>query len=136
MTGGFVRPARALRILLAINAAATIAAAGVLALAPAAIPNAVGIAFDRSQNLIAYLLAASELAIGALCLLALRSTNMAAIRLAARVLIVLHAGSAVAVIAAVADQTSPLVLWNAAIRIVMVVALVWSLRAAGNRSAP
>lgn len=72
---------RVLRILLWINGAATIAAAIVLALAPATIPQMVGIDLPASQNLLAYLLAASELAVGSLCLLALRSGDIAVLRL-------------------------------------------------------
>jgi hypothetical protein len=89
----------------------------------------VGIDLPPSQNLLAYLLAASELAIGSLCLLALRSRNPAILRLTAGVLIIFHLASGVAGLAAVVEQASPLILWNAALRAAMIAALGLSMRA-------
>lgn len=125
---------RLLRLLLAINAAATFAAAIVLAIKPAAIPGAVGISLSPDQNFIAYLLAASELAIGILCFLALRSRSREAILQAVIILIVLHLASGVAGLASASAH--PLILWNVAVRIAMVLALGWSAKIFARQVAP
>jgi|HubBroStandDraft_1064217.scaffolds.fasta_scaffold11810_3 hypothetical protein len=92
---------RGLAAILALNAVAAAAAAIVLAVAPGLIPSIAGIAIDRTQNLVSYLLAAGELAIAALAALAIRSRSIEVKRLGVSVLIIFHAGSAVAGIAAV-----------------------------------
>jgi hypothetical protein len=116
---------KALRWLLVVNAAASLAAAVVLATAPGAIPAAVGVALERSQYLIAYLLAAAELSISTVCVLALRSKAATAIGQAVRVLIVFHAASGLAGLAAMARGASPSIAWNVAVRLAMIAALAW-----------
>jgi hypothetical protein len=123
MSGRSFRAERVLRFLLAINAVATLLAAGVLALAPAAIPNAVGIDFYPSQSLVAYRLAAAEVAMAALCLSALKSGQRPTVEQAVAVLIVFHASSAVAGLVAVARGASPLIVWNVGFRAAMIAAL-------------
>jgi low temperature requirement protein LtrA len=118
--------ARVLHGLLVLNGAASLAAAATLALFPTAIPGAVGISVNSSQNFILHLLAAAELSIGVLCLLAWRSNDRNAIRQAVTVLVVLHVTSGLAGIAAVVEQADPLILWNVAVRLAMVAALGWS----------
>lgn len=117
-----------LRWLVVANAVASVAAAVVLAIAPGVIPSAVGIPLERSQHLIAYLLAAAELSVSALCLLALRSELPATVGQAACVLIVFHAGSGLAGVAAIAEGASPLIGWNVAARVAIVAALAWAAR--------
>jgi len=109
--------------LLAINAVGAGAAAIVLAVAPDAIPSVAGIAIDRSQNLLPYLLAAAELAIAALAALAIRSASTDVKRIAVAVLIVFHAGSALAGIAAVTQGAGLVVTLNVVVRVIMIAAL-------------
>lgn len=117
-----------LRSLLVVNAVASFAAAVVLATMPGAIPATVGITLEHSQHLIAYLLASGELSISALCVIALRSKLAVTFGQAACVLIVFHGGSALAGAAAMAEEASPLIGWNVAVRVAMVAALAWSVR--------
>ena len=114
---------RALVVLYAINAVAAAAAAIVLAVAPGAIPSLAGIAIDPSQNLIPYLLAAAELAIATLAALAICTQSTEVQRIAVGVLIIFHAGSAVAGIAAVTQGAGAVVGLNVAVRVVMIAAL-------------
>lgn len=114
---------RALAALFALNAIAAAAAAIVLAVAPGVIPSIAGIAIDRSQNLMPYLLAAAELAIGALAVFAIRSRSMEVKRMVASVLIIFHAGSAVAGIAAVTQGAGVVVALNVAVRGLVVLAI-------------
>jgi hypothetical protein len=111
---------RALRILLLINAVATLAAGVVLFAFPAAIPATMGIELAADQRFVAWLLGAAEIGISALCVGALRTPEPAALRLAAMTLIVFHAGSAAAdVLALLAAPTLPV--WvNLALRLLMV----------------
>ena len=115
---------RALVAILVLNAVAAAAAAIVLAVAPGVIPSIAGIAIDRSQNLMPYLLAAAELAIAALAALAIRSRSTDVKRMAVGVLIIFHAGSAVAGIAAVTQGAGLVVTLNVAVRVIMIAALV------------
>ena len=117
------RARRGLTVLFALNAVAAAAAAVVLALAPGAIPSIAGIAIDRSQNLLPYLLAAAELALASLAALAIRSHNPEVKRLATSVLIIFHAASAVAGVAAVTQGAGVVVSLNVVVRMVMVGAL-------------
>jgi hypothetical protein len=114
---------RALVAIFALNAVAAAAAAIVLAVAPGGIPSLAGIAIDRSQNLMPYLLAAAELAIAALAALAIRSRSTEVKRIVVSVLIIFHAGSAVAGIAAVTQGAGVVVTLNVAVRIIIIAAL-------------
>jgi len=114
---------RALIAIFALNALAAAAAATVLAVAPSVIPYVAGIAIDRSQNLMPYLLAAAELAIAALAALAIRSRSTEVKRIVVSVLIIFHAGSAVAGIAAVTQGAGVVVTLNVAVRVIMIAAL-------------
>jgi hypothetical protein len=114
---------RALVAIFALNAVAAAAAAIVLAVAPGVIPSIAGTAIDRSQNLIPYLLAAAELAIAALAALAIRSRSTEVKRIVVSVLIIFHAGSAVAGIAAVTQGAGVVVTVNVAVRVIMIAAL-------------
>ena len=85
---------RPLRALLLAHGIVTIAAAVVLAVVPAAIPGTVGIALQPDAFLLAYLLAAAELAIGILSLGATRLTDSAALTLIIAVFVVFHLATA------------------------------------------
>lgn len=115
---------RGLTVLFAINAVAAAAAALVLALFPGAIPSIAGISLQASQNLLPYLLAAAELALASLAILAIRSESPEVKRLAVGVLVVFHAGSAVAGVAAVTQGAGVVVALNVGVRVVMMVALL------------
>ncbi|MAB14123.1 hypothetical protein [Parvibaculum sp.] len=119
-----------LRLLLLINCIAAGAAAVVLVVAPGAIPAIVGISITPSANLLAYLLAAAELAIACLCVLAIRSGQRETDLQAVTVLVVFHVTSAAAGLMVVWSGESALVLWNVVARAVIVVALTWSARVA------
>ena len=85
---------RPLRALLLAHGIVTIAAAVVLAVVPAAIPATVGIALQPDAFLLAYLLAAAELAIGILSVGATRLTDSAALTLIIAVFVVFHLATA------------------------------------------
>ena len=86
--------ARPLRALLLAHGIVTIAAAVVLAVVPAAIPATVGIALQPDAFLLAYLLAAAELAIGILSVGATRLIDPSAIALIIAVFVVFHLATA------------------------------------------
>ena len=114
---------RGLTALFAVNVAAATAAAIVLAFFPRLIPNLAGVAIGPSQYLLAYLLAAAELAIALLAALAIR-LRIAHVELtAAAVLIAFHAASALAGLAALAQGAGLVVGLNVAARVAMVAAL-------------
>ena len=115
---------RALTALFAINGVGAGAAAVVLALAPGAIPSVAGISIDSSQNLLPYLLAAAELALASLAISAIRSQSPEVKRLTVGVLLVFHAGSAVAGVAAVTQGAGVVVALNVGVRVVMMGALL------------
>jgi hypothetical protein len=115
---------RALTVLFAINGVGAGAAAVVLALAPGAIPTIAGISIDSSQNLLPYLLAAAELALASLAISAIRSQSPEVKRLTVGVLVIFHAGSAVAGVAAVTQGAGVVVALNVGVRVVMMAALL------------
>ena len=114
---------RALTALFVINGIGAGAAAVVLALSPGTIPSIAGIAIDPSQNLLPYLLAAAELAIASLAVFAIRSGNAEVKRLTVGILMIFHAGSAVAGVAAVTQGAGVVVALNVGVRVVMIAAL-------------
>lgn len=84
----------ALRALLLVHGLVTLAAALVLIIAPGFIPGLIGIGLPASANLVAYLLAAAELALAVLSLGGSRLADPIALRLIATTCVVLHAASA------------------------------------------
>jgi hypothetical protein len=82
-----------LQLVFTIHAAITLAAAVVLAFAPAAIPRTVGIVLPSSAFLVSYLLAAAEFSIAVLSWGARRITDPEAIRVVLSTLTALHAAS-------------------------------------------
>lgn len=87
-------PNRVRAVVFLVHGVVTIAAAVVLAVAPAAIPATVGIMLDREAHLLAYLLAGAELGIGVLSLGAARLRDPGAIRLIAGSFAAFHGATA------------------------------------------
>ncbi|WGD49095.1 hypothetical protein QA641_26030 [Bradyrhizobium sp. CB1650] len=112
----------AFRILLVVNAVATLAAGVVLLLFPAAIPATVGIVLPSEANFVAWLLGSAELGLAALCALALRLTDREALRLVAWTMLVSHLSAALA--DALARLAPVAIGANLAIRLLMA-ALFW-----------
>lgn len=115
----------ALRIVLIVNALATFAAGLALFISPGFLGAAVDIEIGRDAYFVYYLLGASELGIAALCFLALRLTDTAALRMVCWAMVVFHAASAFAGILAYAEGLSVAVLANVALRILMVALFAW-----------
>ena len=109
------------RLLLLVNAIATLAAGIVLFAFPGAIPATVGISLAPDQAFVARLLGASEFGIAALCIGALRSSEPAVLRLTASTMIVFHAASAIADMMALLQDVTSTVALNLVLRIAMIV---------------
>jgi hypothetical protein len=109
-----------LRAVFLINAVATFAAGAVLFASPGFIPHAVGITLDQRAYFLCYLLGASELGFSALSLLGARLTDAPALRAIVYACIVFHAGSAVAGLMAMMHGVDQRVIWNVALRVVMI----------------
>jgi hypothetical protein len=84
---------RLLRIVLLGHGLITLAGAVVLVASPAALPAAVGLDLHRADYLLAYLVAAAELAAAVLSFGAMRLTDRTALRLVVVTLVVLHGAS-------------------------------------------
>jgi hypothetical protein len=86
---------RPLRIVLFAHALITLAGAIVLTVFPTAIPSAVDITIGRQEYLLAYLVAAAELAVAVLSFGATRLTDPTALGLVVTTLVVLHGASGI-----------------------------------------
>jgi hypothetical protein len=86
---------RPLRIVLVIHGLITLAGAVVLTVFPTAIPSVVGIAVERPQYLLVYLIGAAELAVAVLSFGATRITDAAALGLVVITVVVLHGASGI-----------------------------------------
>jgi len=84
-----------LRAVFVVHGVITLAGAIVLTVFPTAIPSAVGIAIERPDFLLVYLVAAAELAAAVLSFGAARLTDPAALRLIVLTFVVLHGASGV-----------------------------------------
>lgn len=115
----------ALRIVLVVNALATLAAGLALFISPGFLGAAVDIAIGRDAYFVYYLLGASELAIATLCILALRLTDSAALRAVCWTMIVFHAASGLAGVLAYAQGLSAAVWANVALRALMIGLFAW-----------
>jgi hypothetical protein len=113
-----------LRIVFFINAFATLLAGLVLFIAPELIPGSIGIDLDRRAYFLCYLLGASELGFATLSLFATRITDASALRAVVYASIVFHAASAVADLIAITQGVDPRVIWNVALRLVMIALFV------------
>lgn len=108
-----------------IHGVVTVAAGVVLALLPATIPQTVGIETEPSGYLLAYLLAAAQLGIGALSIGAARLSDPAAIRLIAASFAVFHGVTAVLEVVYLAMQgVSAVLVANAVVRLIACAAFV------------
>ncbi len=116
---------RATRVVLAVNAGASLAAGVVLFARPAAIPHLVGIELLSAQYFVAYLLAAAEFSIAVLAFWPMVLPSLQVTRQALVVLTVLHAGSGLAGLLAISQGATGPILWNVVLRAVMIVALGW-----------
>lgn len=117
---------RAARVLLAVNGAASLLAALVMAVSPELIPATAAIDIQPEAFFVVRLLAATEVAIAALCIKAMQSHDAAAEALAVLVLIVFHLASAAAGVASLLFTWNVVVSTNVAVRLVMVGALAWA----------
>jgi hypothetical protein len=115
----------ALRALLLVHGLVTLAAAVVLVVAPAFIPALVGIELAPNAYLVAYLLGAAQLAIGALSLGGSRLSDAAGLRLIATTCIVLHAASAALILYATHGQpVNRIVVLNVIARCIIIVLFI------------
>jgi len=110
-----------LQRLFVLHAVLTFAAAFVLAFAPDAIPQTVGISLPPSAFLVAYLLAAAELAMAVLSWGARNITDVNAVRVIVSSLITLHAASALLEVRAFLAGVSSVILANVAVRVTAIV---------------
>jgi hypothetical protein len=109
-----------LRILFFVHGLITLAAAVVLTIAPGLIPGVVGIHFDSSSNLIAYLLAGAEFGFAVLSFGGSRLADVRALRLIAWSFVAFHSASAALESYAYFTGTSSAILANIAARVIIV----------------
>ena len=95
MTATTMRAPTFLRAVFVVHGLITLAGAIVLTVFPTAIPSAVGIAIERPDYLLVYLVAAAELAAAVLSFGAVRLTDPAALRLVVMTFVVLHSASGI-----------------------------------------
>lgn len=114
-----------LRLVLLLNAVATLAAALALTLAPNLIPATVGIVLPDNSRFVTDLLAACELAFAVLAVLALRARSDETIRLAVWTLITLHAASGLFGLLALSQGLGGAIAANVVARLVIVGLLAW-----------
>jgi len=111
---------RTLRFLFTVHAIATVAAAIVLVVAPAAIPTTVGIVIAPPAFVLCYLLAAAELSIGIVSWGARNLTDAKALRLVVASFVVFHCVSAILEVWAFVNGLSARILANVVLRVVAV----------------
>jgi hypothetical protein len=114
------RSATVLRTALAIHAVLTLAAGVVLVVVPAAIPGTVGITVEPAAYLLCYLLAATELGVGALSWSARGITDARALRAILVSFVVMHAATGILEIYAFTRGLDAAIWANVALRVVVV----------------
>ena len=112
---------RGLRLLLLAHGAITLAASCVLIVAPGLIPSVVGIHFEPSSNLVAYLLAGAEFGFAVLSFGGSRLTDVRALQLIAWTCIAFHGMSGLLESYTYFTRGSTAILANVIARIVIVV---------------
>lgn len=120
-----------IRALLLVNAVGTGAAAVVLAAFPMAIPHVIGLAMTRDSVALCYFLAGAEAGICTVCIDALRYRVRTVECVALRALLVLHASTAALSFVETTGHPNRVIIWNAALRMVMVLLIgisLWSAR--------
>jgi hypothetical protein len=115
----------ALKVLFIVHGIVTVAAGVVLIVAPALIPSTVGIVLPPEAFLVSYLFGACEIGVGVISLLASRVTDVTAIRVICVGFIVLHLVTASVEIFAFEEGVSPLIIANAALRVVVAGLFGW-----------
>jgi hypothetical protein len=106
------------RILFVAHGVITLAAAIVLAVAPGLIPSTVGIVLPPDGELLAYLLAGCELAVGVISLGAATLSDARAIRVIAAGFAALHLFTGVLEVVALAGGADPFLWGNVVVRAV------------------
>lgn len=125
---------RSERLLFVAHGVVTLAAAVMLAGWPAAIPGAVGIRMEPVDYLLAYFLAAAEVAIGALSIGTARIRDLRAVSLIAASFALFHLATAALEAVYLAQvAATPALVANLVVRLVVggLFALVWWLHRAG-----
>ncbi|SHJ76596.1 hypothetical protein SAMN02745146_0114 [Hymenobacter daecheongensis DSM 21074] len=105
--------------LLLLHALVTLGAGVVLILSPARIPATVGIALPPDARLLAYLLGAAELALGALSYLARRIQDAGALRVVVRTFIGFHLATAAVEVLAFSQGLTARIWGNVALRLLI-----------------
>lgn len=95
MTDTTMQAPSLLRAVFVVHGLITLAGAIVLTVFPTAIPSMVGIAIERQDYLLVYLVGAAELAVAVLSFGATRITDPAALRLIVTTFVVLHGASGI-----------------------------------------
>ena len=126
-----------LRALFLLNAVVTFTVGIVLFCAPQRIAGTVGLRLPQDPGLLADLLGASEIGLGALCILGARARTPEAARMACIALSVFQAASAFAGIRSYNDGVQSNVLLNVVARVVMTLLFAWAaVKLAPRVSAP
>src|SRR5690242_18382408 len=135
MTETTTRAPALLRAVFVIHGVITLAGAVVLIVFPTAIPSAVGMAVERQEYLLVYLVGTAELAVAVLSFGAARLTDPAALRLIVATFSVLHGASGIVdLIYMAVTQVNTTMIANAVARfaVAAVFLLVW--RAASHQT--
>ena len=111
---------RNLKLLLTIHAIVTLAAAIALIVTPELIPNTVDITISHNQYLLSYFLGAAELGIAYLSFQSRKINDAYALRIIVISFIIFHAATGLLEIYALSRNTSPKIIVNTLLRIVMV----------------
>lgn len=129
-------PHLAERIVFVVHGVVTIAAAVLLAVAPGLIPATVGIAADSVNDVLSYFLAAAELCIGLLSLVAARLDDRVSVRLIALSFAAFHGATVVLEIVYLTLQgPNGVLLVNLAVRVIVCALFVWIGMARPRRTA-
>lgn len=123
---------KGLRILFVVHGLITLAAAVVLTVAPGLIPSVVGIHFDSSSNLVAYLLAGAEFGFAVLSFGGSRLTDVRALRLIAWSFVAFHGASGALESYAYFTGISSAILANIAARVIIIFLFVIFSRTRGH----
>lgn len=110
---------RPLKILLLVHGLVTFAAAIVLIVAPAAIPQTVNIAMAPNEYLLSYFLGAAELGIAFLSVAACNIRDDHALRLIAATFIIFHIATAALELWALSNGLSSGIIFNIVLRILI-----------------
>ena len=113
-----------LRILFTVNAVAMLAAGIVLFVSPRLIPAVIGVDLPPGASILSALLGAAELGLAVLCLQARSAREPSLQRAAVWTCIVFHGASGIAELVAYGQGARAVVLWNVAVRVVMVALFV------------